>query len=124
MNILKSKWLPFLLIVLIGWLSLSFIKIKLQKNIVNKEIVELEYQVNDLEKDNDHLKKLLGELSSIFLEKETRIKLNYKAPDEHVAFVYPDDSSKGVSVSEDVAQKIKIENSPNYIKWWYWLMDN
>lgn len=124
MILMKSKLLLVLLVVAIGWLGLSLIKTKLQKDIVNKEVVELEVEIADLENENLQLEDLVGRSSDVFLEKEARTKLNYKAPDEQVAFVYPDESAKRSSTSDDKSLDARIENSPNYVKWWHWLIEN
>jgi cell division protein FtsB len=114
----KSKWPIFILIPIIGWLSLSIIKIKLQENIVNEETGNLEQEISGLEKSNDILEKFIAYMNNpSFLEKEARIKLNYKAPGEEVALVYQDENKKASS-SED------FENAPNYIKWWRYLVGN
>lgn len=117
---LKSKWFLIIIIAGIGWLGFAFIKIKLQDNIVNKEVKGLEAKVENMESDNSYLENIIGYLKNpSFLEKEARLKLNYKAPEENVAFIYPDvNTGKGVSGSVDFKEELK--HAPNYIKWaWY-----
>ncbi len=107
------------MILVIGWLTLSFIKIKLHENIVNKEAEELGMKISNLEKSNNLIEKFLVYMSNpSFIERQARIKLNYKAPGEEVVFIYPDNSAKVSSSSES----FKNENSSNYIKWWDWLL--
>jgi len=103
----------------IGWLTLSFIKIKLHENIVNKEVEELRLKISNLEKSNNLIEKFIVYMSNpSFIERQARIKLNYKAQDEEVVFIYPDNSAKVSSPSLN----FKSENAPNYIKWWEWLL--
>jgi len=106
------------MILVIGWLTLSFIKIKLHENIVNKEAEELGLKISNLEKSNSLIEKFIVYMSNpSFIERQARIKLNYKAPGEEVVFIYPDNSAKASS-----SQDSYVGNNPNYIKWWEWLL--
>ncbi|TSC81411.1 MAG: Uncharacterized protein G01um101420_973 [Parcubacteria group bacterium Gr01-1014_20] len=108
------------MILAVGWLGLSFIKIKLHDNIVNKEVWELEAKADNLEHSNSMLEKFLSYMTNpSFLERQARLKLNYKAPGEEVVFVYTDNSANISSSSQD----FKNENIPNPVKWWYYLME-
>ena len=121
MMIFKSKWIIVVSILVIGWLGFSFIKIKLQDDIVNKEVGDLETEIRSLENSNSSLDKLIGYLKHpSFLDKEARSKLNYKSPDEEVAFVYPDTSAKTSSGSFD--SNGRLVPMPNYMKWFWYLM--
>jgi len=121
MNIFKSKLIIILLISIIGWLSLSLTKIKLQGDIVNKEVGDLEAKIRDLEDSNSSLDKLIGYLRRpSFLDKEARLKLNYKSEGEEVAFVYPDTSAEVSSDSFDPSERLNA--MPNYMKWFWYLM--
>ena len=121
MNLFKSKLFLALLIPVIGWLSLSFIKIKLQSDIVNKEVGDLESKISYLADSNSSLDKLIGYLKHpSFLDREARLKLNYKSEGEEVAFVYPDVSAKtssGSSGFEELSSPL-----PNYMKWFWYLI--
>ena len=118
--LLKSKWFTFVIIALLGWFSLSFVKIKMQSNLVNKEAEILENKIANLEKDNKSIEEYLNYLNHpSFLKKEARLKLNYKAEGENVAFVYPDTSQTGSSSEEFYIQYSQL---PNYLKWIYYLL--
>src|SRR3989338_6359090 len=109
------------MILAVSWFAVSFIKIKLHENIVNTEIHELEAKIDNLEKSNGLLEKFISYMADpLFLERQVRIKLNYKSPGEEVVFVYPDNSVKIVSVSMDF--KNQLSKMPNVIKWWYFLL--
>lgn len=119
MKILKSKWSLGAIILVLGWMILSFIKLKLDENIVNKEVAELELKIDNLEKSNNTIEKFISYMSNPrFIEKQARIKLNYKAEGEEVVFIYPDNSAKNSSSS----QELLLQNAPNYIKWYYYLI--
>ena len=118
--LLKSKWFSFVIIAVLGWLSLSFVKIKMQSNLINKEAEILEEKITDLEKDNATIRKYLGYLGHpSFLEREVRLKLNYKLEGENVAFVYPDINKTS---SESGQFYVQLSKSPNYMKWIYYLL--
>ena len=120
MNLLKFKWLAVVIIAGIGWLGLSIIKIKLQDNVVGEEVAGLELKIDNTEKNNNILEKFLEYVKyPSFLEKEARLKLNYKVPGEEVVFVYPDSSVKS-SGSLDFQKQ--LAQMPNYIKWVYYLL--
>ncbi|MDP3697872.1 MAG: septum formation initiator family protein [Candidatus Taylorbacteria bacterium] len=118
--LLKSKWFTFLIIAVLGWLSLSFIRIKMQSSLVNKEAKILEDKINNLETANNSIEAYLKHLDQpSFLEREARLKLNYKIEGEGVAFVYPD-TKKISSKSEDFFER--FSRLPNYTKWIYYLL--
>ena len=107
------------MLIAIIWLTLSFIKLKIQENIVNKELGGLEAKIENLQMDNSILEKFISYLKNpSFLEKEARAKFNYKDPGEEVAFVYPDTSAKAGSESLD----FRWAKVPHYIKWWWYLL--
>lgn len=96
------------------------VKIKMQAGLVNKEAAILENKIADLEKDNESIEEYLNHLSyPSFLEKEARLKLNYKLEGESVAFVYPD-TSQPTSSSDEFY--IQFSQLPNYTKWIYYLL--
>ena len=120
MNIIKFKVFTLFTVVAIGWLSLSLSNIKTQDSIVNNDISDLEREVKNIEDSNSLAEKFIGYLKhNSFLEKEARLKLNYKAIGEEVAFVYPDENKIS---SSSVEAQAKLDNLPNYAKWFYYLI--
>ena len=121
MKLFKSKWLTVAAIVIVGWLGFSFAKIKLHENIVNKEMGDLEGKIAGLEKNNNTLERFIQQIANpSFLEKEARLKLNYKNPDEEVAFVYTNDVRQRDLISADFNRQLAL--MPNYLKWFYYLL--
>lgn len=120
MNLLKSKWFTLVIIAILGWLSLAFVKIKIQSDLINKEAAIIEEKIAGLERDNESIEKHLALLEHpSFLEREARLKLNYKADGENVVFVYPD-ANQISSGSEDFY--IQFYKQPNYLKWIYYIL--
>jgi len=117
---MKSKWLAVIIIAGIGWFGLSLIRVGVQKGMVIKEVRGLEAKIQNLEKDNSNLKKFVEYVKNPwFVEKEARLKLNFKAPGEEVVFVYPD--SGFPNPSPDDFQK-RLARIPNWMKWTYYVL--
>ena len=116
-RILSSKAVSFLLVVIFAWLGLSALELNSQKDSIHEEAKNLETKIGNTEKGNSNLEKIISYLRNpSFREKEARLKLNYKTPDENVAFVYRDASAQKTSVSFE-----ELDNMKFYEKWWYWL---
>jgi cell division protein FtsB len=121
MNLFKSKFLTVLIIAGIGWLSLSFFKIRIHNGLVDKEVANLELKISNLKKSNSSLEKFIEYIKHpAFLEREARAKLNLKTSGEKVAFIYSDDGSKTSSDSVDFDKQLAL--FPNYLKWIYYLL--
>ena len=116
----KSKWLLGLLVLAIGWLSYSFVAVKIQEDSVNKEVANLETKAENMEQSNLSLEKFIEYLKHpLYLEREARLKFNYKAPGEEVVFVYPDTDSKS---SASINFYNQLAQMPNYLKWVYYVL--
>lgn len=89
----------------------------MQKNEVDRESKAYEERAAEAEKNNENINKFLKYFENpAFLEREARLKYNYKKPDEEVAFVYEDVSGQPASQSSEEMLKYM----PNWKKWWYW----
>ena len=102
---------------MIFWLGNGLVKLNSQRKIIEKEIKTSEGKISEVQKNKDELNNFLKNFENpAFLEREARLKLNYKHQDEQVAFVYRE-TSKPVSQS--------FENNSNpipiYKKWWRYL---
>lgn len=119
MQPLNSRWLPFLLIALVGWLVFSLLTLNTHRAEFEKTLSDLGQKVKDAEKDKTYLEKFMAYFKSPeFLEKEARAKLNYKLPDEGVVFVFRDTKPKPTVETG----KKNIDQAPNYLKWWYYVL--
>jgi len=116
MKLLNSKIFTVLMGVIVLWLTFSSIDLNSQKDVVGREVKNVENKIKEVQKDTDYLNKFSAYFqSSAFLEKEARLKLNYKAQEEEVVFIYKDNNIKKESNSisfEDLLSKM-----PNYKKW-------
>lgn len=101
-------------------LAREAIKIKDQKKSLAAEINDLQSRASSLQNGNQFLASSSAYFGSdAYLERQARLDLNYKNPDEKVAFVYQD-----TSVKETPAPDFKTElaQMPNWEKWWYYLL--
>lgn len=81
----------------------------------------MESRVADLERNNQFLASSSAYFGSdAYLERQARLKLNYKLPDEQVAFVYKDTSEKKLAPAEEF--KASLAAMPNWKKWWYYVL--
>lgn len=116
---LHRKYVTPILVVILVWLGFQVWKIHDQRNLARNQVTDLESKISDIQSDNQFLASSSAYFSSdAYLERQARLKLNYKMPDEGVAFVYPDTSTKVASAS----QPIQVGTLPNWKQWWYYLL--
>lgn len=120
-SLLKSKVLSPILLLALFFLILTLVKVRNSTLAVDKEITnqknkidEVEKSIADLQKSKEYLK------TDSYIEKQARLRLNYKKPDENVVFVYSDSGSR---ISKD-KQEIKrgFIFPENWLKWWNFLI--
>jgi cell division protein FtsL len=106
------------ILVLIG---ISLGKEAYRKKQIQKEIEDLQAQIDGLNQENGDMEKLIGYLSSSdFTEKEAREKLNLQKEDEKM-IVLRKDAPQPESQSQNsnpASQPAPEDNSPNWQKWW------
>ncbi|MEK7645941.1 MAG: septum formation initiator family protein [Patescibacteria group bacterium] len=121
MPLLQSKIITIGLLALLVWLGYRSWQIKDQRAETDSQVKELESRVADLERSNQFLASSSAYFASdAYLERQARLKLNYKLADEQVAFVYKDTSVKIASSSQEF--KTQLAEMPNWKKWWYYLL--
>ncbi len=121
MKFLNSKIFTALTIVIVLWLTLSSINLSSQKDMVNREVKNVEVKIKEVQNDVNYLNKFLAYFKTpAFLEKEARLKLNYKAQGEEVVFVYKDKNAK--KVSDSISFEELLGKLPNYKKWELYLL--
>ena len=121
MSLLQRKTLTLVLVLFSVWIGYRAWQVRSQGKQVALDAQNLESRVNDLERNNQFLASSSAYFSSnAYLERQARLKLNYKLPDEEVAFVYKDTS---VKTSAPVPEfKAHMSEMPNWKKWWYYLL--
>ena len=120
MPLLQHKIITVGLVALLVWLGYKGWQIRIQRAGTDIQVKDLEFRVADLERNNQFLASSSAYFASdAYLERQARLKLNYKLSDEQVAFVYKDTSVKIASPSEEF--EAKLAEMPNWEKWWYYL---
>ena len=120
MKFLNSKIFTALVSIITLWFIVSSINLNSQRVLVDKGVKGVEAKIKEVQADADYLNKFLAYFqTSAFLEKEARLKLNYKAQGEEVVFIYKDKNIK------DEPQAISFEEllakMPNYKKWFLYM---
>src|SRR3989344_732727 len=121
MKFLNSKVFTALAGVLALWLTFSSIGLNSQRSIVDSDVKNAEAKIKEVGDDTDYLNKFLVYFQTpAFLEKEARLKLNYKAQGEEVVFVYKDKNQK--RESDSLSFEGLLAKMPNYKKWFLYLL--
>ena len=121
MKFLNSKVFTALAGIFALWLILSSIDLNSQRVMVDRDVKNAEAKIKEVGDDTDYLNKFLAYFQTpAFLEKEARLKLNYKAQGEEVVFIYKDKNAK--KASESVSFEELLGRMPNYKKWVLYLL--
>lgn len=87
----KSKLFTVLATVVVFLLAFAFFRVWPQKTEVERQLGNLREKIAETEKSNSGLKKLESYFKSrSYLEKEAKLKLNVRRPDENVIFIFED----------------------------------
>lgn len=88
-RILQSKWFTAAAVIIVGFLLASLIKIEPVLMATRKELKNLDTKIAEIEQSAAELERL-GEYirGDAYLERQARLKLNYKKPDEKVVYIY------------------------------------
>jgi len=88
---------------------------------VKKDLDRLNVEVVSLNKQKENLDKLLDYYKNESnLEKEARIRLNYKKEGEKVVVILPTATTSPGGDETISASSLNSENLPNYKQWWYY----
>ena len=125
-EILQLKLFTAVILIVIGFFVISVIKLEPSLSAVRKELKNLNQKIDEAEKSSLELEKLGDYLKSdVYLERQARLKLNYKKPDEKVVFVY-DTEDQNEREMPKYSKKLKIFESNltlNIKSWWDYLID-
>lgn len=118
-NLIKSKiffifLIPIFLILVFGIFQNLYHRYQVKKDLdrLNAEIISLNKQKEDLGKLLDYYNNPSN------LEKEARVRLNYKKEGEKVVVILPTATSSGDKIIS--APSLNNENMSNYKQWWYY----
>lgn len=118
MHPLNSKWFSLLLIVLVGCLVFYLLGLNVRRADFQQAVSDVEQKIQEAEKGKTYLEKFITYFQSPqFLEKQARIKLNYKSPDEEVVFVFRDPNPK-----QETTIANRLDQAPNFQKWWFYVL--
>ena len=103
--------------------GISLFKLWPQKSLVGDRLENLEGQIAETEKANSDLSRLLNYFKSrSFLEREAKLKLNVRRPDENVVFIY-EDEKENVMKDEKNQGFSGLEGLTNFEKWLRYLFE-
>ena len=115
-SILQSRWTTVIALGLAVLLGMRLLNLRPGLISVEKEKSVLENQVAELRRAQDALEKDRSVASSdAYLERQARLKLNYKKPDEQVVFIYQDQYNSATSTAPVVPEV------PRWKQWWQYL---
>jgi len=121
-NTLQSRWFTFLAVIVIGFFLLSIIKLKPSLETVSQEVNNLDQKIAEAQNDLSELQKLGDYFKGVvYLEREARLKLNYKNPGENVVFVYKNQHAQSPAKPDDTTKPSLI--LPNWQKWLNYLLN-
>lgn len=88
----QSKLFTLLALVMIFFLAAALLRMQPQKVVVEKKIKNFQDKIFELEKSNADLARLLDYFKSdAYLEREAKLKLNVRRPEEQVVFLHAND---------------------------------
>jgi len=98
MRLLQSKIFAVLALLAIAGLAWSLLRLWPRKIIVENRLKNLEQKIAETEQSNSALARLLDYFKSpAYLEREAKLKLNVRKPDENVVFMYRPDADIEIS---------------------------
>lgn len=120
---LQSKVFTLLALVIVVFFVFSIAKLWPQKTVIDARLENLKDKMAETEKSNADLARLLDYFKSrSYLEREAKIKLNVRRPDENVVFIYEDEKENKMKDEKEKAS-LGLEGLTNFEKWLKYLFD-
>ncbi|TSC74665.1 MAG: Uncharacterized protein G01um101444_226 [Parcubacteria group bacterium Gr01-1014_44] len=120
----QSTLLNILALAAVFFLAVSIGKLRPQKTIIDARLQNLEGKITETEKANSDLARLLDYFKSrAYLEREAKLKLNVRRPDENVVFIYEDEKESAMN-NENSQGFSGLEGLTNFEKWLKYLFGN
>lgn len=117
------KTIFVLILVFFLFLVFSLIKEIINRHQIDVQIANLEAEINELEQNNSEIENLISSwASSNRLEREARLKLGLKKPDEKSILILREEEQNEIIDFNEELMSPK-DNSPNPIKWWQYFFN-
>ncbi len=124
MRFLQSKIFTVFIVLVAAFLVWSLVKLWPRKILVQNRLDNLQEKIAETEKSNTSLAKMLDYFKSpAFLERESKLKLNVRRPDENVIFVYPNEKDS-LTKPEERNGFSGLEGLTNFEKWIKYLFND
>src|SRR3989344_4341659 len=112
----QSRIFMVMALVIIFFLAVSVAKLWPQKTVIEARLQNLEGKIGETEKSNLDLARLLSYFKSrSYLEREAKLKLNVRRPDENVVVIYEDEKEN--QIKEKERESLGLEGLTNFEKW-------
>ncbi len=119
-RILQSKWLTGALALVVSLVALSVLRIWPLVVTINKETMNLQQKIDEANRNLAELEKSKEYFKNpAYLERQARIKLNFKKPDEKVVFVYKNPYNQS---PDELAQTLADRSRGFWQKLWDYLL--
>lgn len=119
----QSKTFTVLALAVIVFLVVSIAKLWPQKTVIDARLQNLEGKMAETEQSKADLVSLLNYFKSrSYLEREAKLKLNVRRPDENVVFIYEDEKENKMRKKE--RESLGLEGLTNFEKWLKYLFGN
>ncbi len=116
-DILQSKWFTAATLAIVGFFGISIIKLSSPLMLVGKELKNINQKIDETQKSSLELERLGSYLQSdAYMERQARIQLNYKKPDEKVVYIYRSQNANAQN-SDNVAIKKNNNLFTNIADW-------
>jgi len=117
------KFLLFLIVFLVGMFVFVFYREISNKKNVEKEITEMNAEIEQLKLRKENFLALVDNYqSNFFVEEEARTKFNLQKPGEQVAVIKLNETNTldnwTTAAAEDRAAAVKYDGKNNFVLWW------
>lgn len=122
-NALQTRWFTVVAVLIIGLLLISLMKLVPPLVAVQKELTNTNRKIAELNRAGSELEKQRAYLSSnAYLERQARLQLNYKKPDENAVFVYK--KSTEIAIPPQARANLGARILEKFKKWWHsWFLE-
>ncbi len=118
-----SRWFLLAIVLIIILVGFSYARTYYREYQVKQEIARLQNEVQRLEAKKIETLKILEYVKSpAFVEDKARTELNMVKPGEKVMFLSTNTDEFGVG--QENGDDVKLDNTPNPVRWWRYFFTN